>query len=226
MPQVLRRAHSGPGGKGGSGDNGRRLPVWKKALWVVLASAFVAAIVYAESALQPPTYEASAVLLVGPKEPRDGKIHLIPNAPAPGILNMLVQTTTQDIDSRPVAEETIRRLGVGRALSQDRLRDNLTVERVESSGFLQLRYTDTDPGRAAQVANTVGLVTSERYAVMVGEDGLTATLFQKASVPTTLASPKPGRDALIALVVALALASLAALIEARRRVRLNEGRER
>jgi hypothetical protein len=69
-------------------------------------------------------------------------------------------------------------------------------------------------------------VTSERYAVMVGEDGLTATLFQKASVPTTLASPKPGRDALIALVVALALASLAALIEARRRVRLNEGRER
>ena len=79
----------------------------KLMLLAVAASLLVATIVYAESALQPPTYEASAVLLVGQKEPSDGKIHLIPNAPSPEDLRGLTQTMARDIDSRPVAEGAI-----------------------------------------------------------------------------------------------------------------------
>jgi uncharacterized protein involved in exopolysaccharide biosynthesis len=40
------------------------------AAWAVAASLLVAAVVTAESALQPPTYEASALMMVGQKEQR------------------------------------------------------------------------------------------------------------------------------------------------------------
>jgi capsular polysaccharide biosynthesis protein len=179
------------------------LQVWKKALWVALASAFVAAVVYAESALQTPTYEASALLKVGHKEQSDGKIHPIPNAP----LGVFAQTVAMDVEPPLVTEETIRRLGLGASLSPGELLDNLTVEQVDSSRFIRLTYTGTDPLRAAQVANTFGKVSSERVSVGSEEDTMTPTLYDKASVPYTPASPKPRRDTLIAFVAGLAISS-------------------
>jgi capsular polysaccharide biosynthesis protein len=130
------------------------LPVWKKALLVALASAFVAVVVYAESALQTPTYEATAVLLVGSKEPSDGKIRLIPNALPPERLWTLAHMTARAVETRPVAERVIKRLGL--RMTSDELLADLTVEQVESSEFIRLTYTDTDPGRTTQVVNAVG----------------------------------------------------------------------
>jgi capsular polysaccharide biosynthesis protein len=67
-------------------------------------------------------------------------------------------------------------------------------------------------------------VSSERFSVKNCANSMTATLFYKASVPDAPASPHPLRNGLVALVVALALS--AALIEARRQVRIDEERER
>ena len=173
----------------------------------MVAAVFVAAIVYAESALQTPTYEASALVMVGQKEQSEGKIQLIPLAPSPEGLRGLTRTMARDIDSRPVAEGTIRRLGVGAALSPGELLDNLTVEQVESSQFIRLAYTDTDPKRAQMVVNTVGPVSAERISA--------ATVFEKAGIPLAPASPKPRRNILIAFVAGLAISS-AALFAVRR----------
>ena len=49
----------------------------------ITASLLAAVVVTAASLLQPPTYEASALVMVGPKELSDGKIHPIPLAPRP-----------------------------------------------------------------------------------------------------------------------------------------------
>jgi capsular polysaccharide biosynthesis protein len=156
------------------------------------------------------------VLSVGQKELSDGKGGLIPLAPSPETLQQLTHTMVVAIESRPVTEEAIRRLGL--EVSPDQLLNNLSIEQIESSQFIQLSYTDTDPWRAAKVANAVGRVSSDRVSVKMKNEAnnMTATVYEKASIPDAPASPKPLRNGLIALVVALALS--AALIEARRRM--------
>jgi capsular polysaccharide biosynthesis protein len=120
--------------------------VKKLLLGATAASLLVAAVVTVVSLFQTPTYEVSALVVVHPKDQSDGKIQLIPNAPTPESLRALVRTMALAIEIRPVAEETIRRLGL--EVSPDQLLDTLTVEPVEGTPFLRLRYTDTDPEKA------------------------------------------------------------------------------
>jgi capsular polysaccharide biosynthesis protein len=196
--------------------------VKKLLVGAITASLLVAVVVYTASALQTPTYEASAKVLVGPKDPSDGKIHLIPLSPPYPNLQQLTHTLWEAIESRPVADEAIRRLDL--RMSPDELQTNLTVEQVEPSQIIQLSYTDTDPGQAMQIVNTVGQVSSERVSVKSEANYVTATLYDKASVPDAPISPQPLTNGLIALVAGLALSAV--LIEARRRAQLDEGRER
>jgi capsular polysaccharide biosynthesis protein len=190
------------------------------------ASLLVAAVVAMFSATRTPTYEASAVLLVAQQEQNAGKIQPIPNYHPHrlGGRQALAQTMVIDIETRPVAKEAIRRLGL--EVSPEELLDNLTVdvEQVGTAQSIQLSYTDTDPMRARLVVNAVGRVSSERISEADAiSNNITANVWKKAEISVTPASPKPLRNGLIALVVALALS--AALIGARRRVWLNEERE-
>jgi capsular polysaccharide biosynthesis protein len=192
--------------------------VKKLLVWAIAASLLAAVVVTVASLLQTPTYEATALVMVDRNEQNSyGRIHPIPEG-----LPQLTQTMAIAIESPTVAEGTIRRLDL--RMSPADLLNNLTAEQVETSQFIRLSYTDTDPARATQVVNTVGRVSSERISVKSAANDMTATLHDKASLPEAPASPRPLRNGLIALVAALALS--AALIEARRRVQINEGRER
>ena len=174
------------------------------------AVVLVAMGVTAVSATRPPTYEASALLMVGQKELSDGKIPLIPLAPAPETLQQLTHTMVVAIESRPVAEEAIRRLRL--ELSPDQLLNNLTVEQVETSQFIQLTYTDNDPGRAEEVVNTVGQVSSERISnTSAAATNIKATVYERAITPASPVSPKPWRNGLLTLVVGLVLCAGRAL---------------
>jgi capsular polysaccharide biosynthesis protein len=185
--------------------------VKKLLLWAIAASLLVAVIVYMVSATRTPTYEASALLMVDQKEQSYGKIHPIPNAP----LGVYAHQMIIAIETRPVAEGAIRRLGVGGSLSPGELLDNLTVEQVESSRFIRLTYTDPDPERAWLVPNAFGREASERVSVGSAANSMTPTLFNKAGLPDAPASPKPLRNGLFALVAGLAISS-AVLFAARR----------
>ena len=158
--------------------------------------------------------------MVGPKEPSDGRIHPIPNSPPVLSLQKLAQTMMVTIDSRPVAKEAIRSLGL-KGMSPDELLDNLTVEQVETSQVIRLTYADTDPERAKEVANTVGRVASERVSKtrVASNNNLDAIVYERARAPKAPVSPKPLRNGLIALVVGLVLS--AGLIAVRERLRRN-----
>ena len=215
----------------------------KLLLWAVAASLLVAVVVTVASALQPPTYEASALVLVdvgppaqergkGPPRPvllaGKGEARPIPLAPEPETLRGLAHTRAAIIDSPPVAEEAIRRSGLD--MTPGMLLTNLAVEPVGAAQFLRLSYTDTDPERAREIVNTVGRVAAERITgtrseMLPPDTELIATVWEPATLPDASLSPKPLTNGLIALVVALAI-SAAALIEARRRVRLDEEQER
>lgn len=177
------------------------------------ASMLVAVVVTAVSATRPPTYEASALLMVGQKELSDGKIHLIPLAPAPETLQQITHTMVVAIESRPVAEEAIRRLRL--ELSPDQLLNNLTVEQVETSQFIQLSYADSDPGRAEEVVNTVGQVSSERISnTSAAATNIKATVYERAITPASPVSPDPVRNGILAAMLGLMLGvGLALLME-------------
>ncbi len=98
-------------------------------------------------------------------------------------------------------------------MAPDTLLENLSVEQKGSTVFIQLSYKDTDPERAQQIVNTVGVVSSERIPARIGSaNDLTVTIWEDASVPTTPASPDPVRNAALALIFGLMLGTGLALL--------------
>ena len=167
------------------------------------------------SLLQPTVYEASAKLVVGeePKPDSDVVLYHPGEEPKPGSgvelnfpvsidrLQKLIPSMVEAIDSRPVAEEVIQRLGL--RMAPDTLSDNLTVEHEGSTVFIQLSYKDADPERAQRIVNTVGAVSSERIPEAMGPPDVTVRMWEEASVPTNPASPDPVRNGLLALILGL-----------------------
>jgi capsular polysaccharide biosynthesis protein len=182
-----------------------------KRLWVILlVVSVVVGIAVGVSFWQTPEYVASTKLLVGQEQGNGQDTNLGGSVTG---LQALTQTMIIAINTRPVADEAIRRLGLG--ISPDALLANLTIEQIESSQFIQLSYTDTDPERATQVVNTVSQVSSERISqTSATANNITATVYEKAEVPETPASPKPLRNGLLAAVLGLMLGiGLALLME-------------
>jgi uncharacterized protein involved in exopolysaccharide biosynthesis len=116
--------------------------------------------------LQPTVYEASAKLMVGGGLKLLGVTQdsdLSKNAEG---LQELTRLVVEAIDSRPVAEEAIQRLGL--RMEPTELLENLSVEQEGSTLFIQLSYKDADPERAQRIVNTVGVVSSERIPEAMG----------------------------------------------------------
>src|SRR5215212_8216408 len=179
-------------------------------------SLLVAACVGVASLLQTPTYEASAQVWGEERSPAQemgsGKIQLIPLAPTPERVEKISQVMAGAIDTRPVAQEAIRRLGL--RMDSANLLDNLTAEQVENTSFIVLSYQGNDPVEAKQIVNTVGEVSSElisdRSARFPGRQ-LRANVYEEAIVPESPVSPNPLRNGLITLVIGLVLCAGLAL---------------
>jgi len=173
---------------------------------VLVITVVLAAVgVTSASLQQAPTYEAYAQVWVDQKQGTgNGKIQLLPNAPTPETLRALTQTVIHAIDSRPIAQEAIQRLGL--QMEPAELLDNLTIEQVENTSFIVLTYEDTDPVRAQRIVNTVGQVSSELISERsAAGSNLTANVFEEAMVPECPESPQPLRNGLLTLVIGVVL---------------------
>jgi capsular polysaccharide biosynthesis protein len=172
----------------------------KRGLQVMVWAVLLAAVGVSMAGLtQSPTYEASAHVLVGWQQ--EGRLETLE------LREQLIQTIAPAIDNRPVAEESIQRLELEMAPAE--LLDNLDIQQVEGTRFIRLSYTDTDPVRAQRIINTVGEVFSEFISERSSE--FTSTVWEKAAVPTTPASPKPLRNGLLTLIAGLGLCAVLAL---------------
>jgi capsular polysaccharide biosynthesis protein len=148
-----------------------------------------------------PTYEASAQLWVDQKQ-GDQQTNLA------GTVEVL--TMIHAIDSRPVAAEAIRRLGL--QMEPDELLVNLTFEQVESRSFIRITYEGNDPVEATKIVNTVGEVSSEVISERsAAGSNITATVYEKARVPESPVSPHPLSNGLLTLVIGLMLCAGLAL---------------
>jgi capsular polysaccharide biosynthesis protein len=156
---------------------------------------------------QTPTYEASAQVWVDQK-PGDqqtyvsGSGEMIKTLPPRGAeLQAIIQPLGYAIDSRPVAEKAIGRLGLQMGAAE--LLDNLTVEQVENTTFIFLTYEDTNPERAQEIVDTVGKVSSE--LISDRSSAFKATVVEKAARPESPVSPRPWKNGLLTLVIGLML---------------------
>jgi capsular polysaccharide biosynthesis protein len=101
--------------------------------------------------LRTPTYEASTKLWVEQQDTglagtREGS-------------QLIVLEMSAAADSRPVAEETIERLGLN--MSEAELLSNLKSEQIDNTNFIRLSYTATDPAQAKQIVREAGDVASD-----------------------------------------------------------------
>jgi capsular polysaccharide biosynthesis protein len=158
---------------------------------------------------QTPTYEASAQVWVDQKQGdqqigslanQAGSGEMIKTLPPKGAgLQAIIQPLVYAIDSQPVAEEALGRLGLQMGAAE--LLDNLTVEQIEDTSFIVLTYEGTAPERAQRIVNTVSEVSSERISER--SSAVTATVFEKAAKPESPVSPLPGRNGLLTLAIGL-----------------------
>jgi capsular polysaccharide biosynthesis protein len=184
---------------------------WKRAWIIVLVALVFVGTAIGASLVQTPVYEASAKLLLGQKQDENQLLgNLMGSVEG---LQQLTHTMVEAVGSRPVAEETIQRLGL--QMNPQNLLDNLTVEQVEDTQFLQLSYSDTDPQRAKEIVNVVSDVSSNKFAeANASPSDITVMVWEYAAVPRAPISPDPVRNGLLALGLGLMLGvGLAFLLE-------------
>jgi capsular polysaccharide biosynthesis protein len=174
----------------------------------LVAALLVAAVVAVESyALQTPKYEASIKILVGQKESpsaSEAGIHPLPNARVPG-LQTYTLTIAKAVPTKPVAQAVVKRLSLPKG-SAGKVLENMSVESDPGTMYIDVTYTDSDPKRAQLVANAIGQVVSQRVGeAHLGNNTITAMLWQPAQLPQNPVSPKPLRNGFIALVATLAI---------------------
>jgi polysaccharide biosynthesis transport protein len=198
--------------------------MWKDVRWAVAVSLLAALAVVAYGLYQTPKYEATAKILVGLRstlQTENGKPRPIPipNAPAHGGLYNAALSMVSVIDSPDTAKETIGRLHL--EMPPGKLLKNLTAETDPGTMFIKLTYTDTDPTRAQQVANTVGKIARKRARSLDlnAMDGsvIAATLWQPAKSPASPVSPTPFRNGLITLAIGLVLSKVVIVLREYRR---------
>ena len=181
-----------------------------KRLWVILlVVCVVVGAAVGASLWQTPTYEASAQVWVDQRQ-GDQQTNLAGTVEG---LQTIILTMIHAIDSRPVADEAIQRLGLD--MTPAELLDNLAIEQVESTSFIVLTYQSSDPVQAAQIVNTVGEVSSELISERSAAGSqLTANVYEEAMVPESPVSPDPLRNGLLAAMFGIMLGiGLALLME-------------
>jgi len=182
------------------------ISVIRRRIWTVVAVATVlTGVVVGFSLMQTPRYEASIRIVVGQASGSDVPVDVFS-------LQQLTQTVTEAANTRPVANDVIKSLGL--SMNPDTLLDNLDVEQIKATQFVEITYTDTDPQRAQRVTDAVGEALSERMSELdTGDATLTARVWEQAMLPKQPVSPKPVRNGLVALAAGVLLGAMLAFLQ-------------
>ena len=175
------------------------LQTLRQRMWTIMLVALVAtgsAIGF--SLLQTPTYESSVLILVGDKTTGDTN-------PAPDVADLqeLTLSVAKAVPTTPVAEAVVERLEDLPEGSAGEVLKNISAESDPGTMFVNVSYRDSDPERARLIADTIGIVLSERIPEMsiLGDNAITATVWEPATLPETPLSPDPMRNGIIGLML-------------------------
>ena len=185
--------------------------VLQRRFWLILLVTLVlTGAVIGYTLLQTPTYEASVKILVGQETSSSG-----PPGSLDGTitgLQKLTDTMSEAVkSSRPIAEAVIDRFDL--QTTPESLLGLINARPIRQTQFIQIDYRDSSPETAQQVANGIGEeFVSQVSTVSPNVNGITATVWQEAVVPSTPISPKLGFNIAIALVLGLMLGVVLAFL--------------
>jgi capsular exopolysaccharide synthesis family protein len=129
---------------------------WHWAWLLGLAMVLIALVTYIFSKRTTPVYQADALVLVNEAPATRSLDTSILNAST-----QLAQTYAQVMTTRPVLEGVAQRLGWGKSYSAY-LQKNITVQPVKDTQLIKISVQDTNPQRAADIANTLVVVFAEQ----------------------------------------------------------------
>ena len=188
--------------------------LWRRLWLITLVMLLFLGVAIGFSLAQTPKYEATIKVLVGQAQERSTSETNLSASDIQG-LQILTKTVAEAIDTRRVAEAVIEELDLSTPVGE--LRNDVSVEPISETQFVRVKYDDSNPVRAQQVANAYGEVASEQISeISSNASAVTATVWEPASLPDRddLVSPKPVRNALLALVLGAMLGvALAFLLE-------------
>lgn len=131
--------------------------LWRWAWFIIISVVLVGSIALIISRNTTPVYQATAVYLLDEAPSGSG------NEYAQTLFEeKLAQSYVRMVNTRPVREETLRRLNLEGELREGTLAGMIGVSAVPETQLITIRIEDTDPERAANIANTVGFVFIEQ----------------------------------------------------------------
>ncbi|MDR7239992.1 YveK family protein [Neobacillus drentensis] len=158
--------------------------VIKKRFWIILVLMIITTGlgVYLSDSKDPPLYESSSRIIIG-ANPENSKT-----------LQVIIKDTT-------ILEKVVQQLNLSQ--SPEEIAGQITVTSVDSSQVVSISVTDTDPERAAKIANTTARVFKEQIPNIM--DFKDVRLLSDAKVNPSQINKSQNNTTLIALIAGLVL---------------------
>ncbi len=131
--------------------------LWHWAWLILVAGVIAGGIAYFINSQRVPLYTASTQLLVS-EPPKAATTDTSQSAIVPS--NLMAQTYTQMMTNLPVLQQVVERLNI--PLDPEILKTMISVALIPNTQLIQATVTDTNPQRAAAIANTLGSVFAEQ----------------------------------------------------------------
>lgn len=139
-----------------------------------------------------PIYKASTTIMVGkPADYIEGNQLQIQDL---NLNQRLARTYGEIVKSRRVSEDVISQLKLN--LTPQQLKSKTSVDLVKDTEFITISVTDTNPERAAIIANKVAEVFRDRVMDIMKVDNV--QVLDDAIVPTSHIKPRPSLNMAIA----------------------------
>lgn len=142
------------------------------------------------SSRSEPVYQATAKVFIGPKSVNQSDIGETLGAIT--FSRDFVASYAQQIRSRPVAERVVEKLQL--AISPAALTSAVRTSIVPETRIIEVTVKDTDPDRAARIADGLIDVFVSSIAAQGSAAGVAASVFESALPPQSPVSPRPLRD--------------------------------
>jgi len=171
----------------------------KKRIWFIILVTILAVVssgVISFFVLQP-VYQASTTVMVGkPANYADGSQLQIQDL---NLNQRLAKTYGEIVKSRGVSESVISQLNLN--ITPDQLKGKTAVKLVSDTEFITISVTDTDPQKAANIANKLASVFKTRVMNMMRVDNV--QVLDDAVVPTSPIKPNKMMNMAIAGVLGM-----------------------
>jgi capsular polysaccharide biosynthesis protein len=183
----------------------------RRRMWIViLVPLLTVSAAVGVSLLQQPVYDASAEVVVSPREGQQDNL----SNTISGLQVLAVEMEAAGLN-RSMVEEIVNTQGEPSAVSEADLNDNLTIAQLEDTRFLTLTYSDADKRTAQEVVNNAAEIFAREAPKASGMAAYAAVKVSAyAGVPPAPEDPDLLRNGFGALVIGLMLGiGLAFLLE-------------